>query len=400
MSGGASNMTSVPLTFTTGQLPAGLKIAPFKVGQPATLGDIPAPMIFHILVPTPSRILANPIATDLAGHLMWYYDTLHSDLTTIWPVRIISGGTILLLGQDKYRTTGDDVLREVDLAGNPVRETNLDAVNAQLALRGQEPIYMFHHDALRLPNGDTAVLASTQNRVDGHNVMGDMILVLDSNLQVVWTWDIFDHLTPPATFPPGTPTCLATVALCGLPDRKAIDWSHGNGLDWSAQDGNLILSLRNISLVIKIDYQNGGGTGQVLWRLGQGGDFTLHSTDPYPWFSQQHNANYVDATTMAVFDDGNTRCQNGKVKGCQSRGQVYTLDEQHHIATLTVNANLGTFWLALGSAQGLSNGDFFFAGGIGPVSRETEISPDGTSVYELYSPVPVYRAYRIPGMSF
>ena len=34
-----------------------------------------------------------------------------------------------------------------DLAGNPVRETNLAAVNAQLAALGHETIYGFHHDA-------------------------------------------------------------------------------------------------------------------------------------------------------------------------------------------------------------------------------------------------------------
>ena len=28
------------------------------------------------------------------------------------------------------------------------------------------------------------------------DVLGDMILVLDRDLQVVWTWDAFDHLDP------------------------------------------------------------------------------------------------------------------------------------------------------------------------------------------------------------
>ncbi len=33
--------------------------------------------------------------------------------------------------------------------------------------------------------------------------------------------------------------------------------------------------MRNQSWILKIDYANGTGTGNVLWKLGQDGDFTL-----------------------------------------------------------------------------------------------------------------------------
>ena len=89
-------------------------------------------------------------------------------------------------------------MREIDLAGNPLRETNIDAVNAQLTARGQETIYGFHHEFLRLPNGDIATLGWTQRTVDVGGTptryAGDMLMVLDEDLQVVWTWDAFDHL--------------------------------------------------------------------------------------------------------------------------------------------------------------------------------------------------------------
>ncbi|HWE64013.1 MAG TPA: aryl-sulfate sulfotransferase, partial [Chloroflexota bacterium] len=406
LSSGKTSTTSPQITFTTGKVPAGLKIASFTVPlAPTAKAYVKSPLTFHALNPSPSPALANPVATDLSGHLVWYYDTLHSGLAEIWPVHIVPGGTALLFGRNRSHATGDNVFREVDLAGDTVRETNIDAVSAQLARRGQEPIYEFHHDALRLPDGDTAVLGATQKKVNGHDVMSDMVVVLDTGFQVVWNWDMFDHFSPPATFPVGTPTCVIVgPALCGLPDPKSIDWTHGNGLAWSAQDGNLIVSFRNTALVIKIAYQNGHGTGKVLWRLGKGGDFSINSSDPYPWFSQQHNANYVNATDMVIYDDGNTRCQNGKVKGCHSRGQEYRVDEQHHTATLLLNADLGAFWQALGSAQGLPNGDATFAGGFagpgykGP-SKEEEFSPHGTKVYEQDTPLPVYRAYRLTALS-
>jgi arylsulfate sulfotransferase len=397
---------SAELAFTTGKPEAGLKITKFTVKQaPTARADVASPVIFHSLNPNPSPAFANPIATDLSGNLVWYYDTLHSGLSAVWPVHSFPGGTVLLLGHDTHHKTGEDVLREINLAGNVVRETNIDALNAQLTRLGKESIYEFHHDALRLPNGYTGVLGSTQKKINGKDVMTDMVLVLDGNFQVVWTWDMYDHFTPPAKWPAFIVTCDITGPfLCGLPDKKAIDWSHGNGLAYSPADGDLNVSFRNIDLVIKVDYQNGKGSGKVVWKLGKGDDFTTASKDPYPWFSKQHNPVYVNATDIVIFDDSNNRCQNGAVKGCQSRGQVWRLDEKKHTATLLLNVQLGTFWQALGSAQGLPNGNFTFTGGYPApkspmLSREVEVSPNGTKVYELDTTVPEYRSYRLTALS-
>ena len=392
---------SAPLSFTTGRPPVGLRIATFTVKQaPSAQADLKSPVIFHMLNPDPSPTLANPLATDLGGNLVWYYDTQRSGLTEIWPTRVLSGGTFLIYGRDRSRTTGDDVFREVDLAGDTVRETTIDAVNAQLAGRGQSPIYSFHHDALRLPNGYTAVLGAAQKKVADHEVEGDMVVVLDTNLQVTWAWNAFDHLTVPTTLPSGAVACANDGAsLCALPDPKAFDWTHANDIGWSAPDGDLTVSLRNLSLLIKIAYQNGHGNGSIVWRLGNGGDFALKSADPSPWFSHQHNAYLVDPGTVVLFDNSNLRCGAVKAAGCQSRGQVYKLDQQHDTATLLFDADLGSFWQALGSAQRLSNGDFTFAGGYAPPSRAVEFRPDGTKVYELDSPLAEYRAYRLGGLS-
>jgi hypothetical protein len=71
-----------------------------------------------------------------------------------------------------------------------------------------------------------------------------------------------------------------------------------------------------------------------LWRLGQGGDFTVNSTDPNPWFSHQHNAHYLDDSTLILFDNGNTRRASGP--NADSRGQVWKLDEQTITAALVL----------------------------------------------------------------
>ena len=54
---------------------------------------------------------------------------------------------------------------------------------------GKPSITDFDHDAIRLPNGDTAVLATTQKVIDVNGTpttyVGDMVLVLDKNFQVI-----------------------------------------------------------------------------------------------------------------------------------------------------------------------------------------------------------------------
>jgi hypothetical protein len=299
-----------------------------------------------------------------------------------------------------------DVMREIDLAGNAVRETNMDAVNAELNARGYRPIFTFTHDVERLPNGDTAVLCATERSIDingtASEYVGSTIVVLDKNLQVSWAWDAFDHLDVnrgpilgELLVPGGADQLNAST-----PVLPAVDWLHSNAVSWSPEDGNLVVSMRHQDWVIKIDYANGAGDGHVIWRLGQGGDFTVNSTDPDPWFSHQHNAHYIDDHTLILFDNGNTRRASDPT--AHSRGQVWTLDEQTMTATLVVNADLGSYSGALGAAQRLSNGDYSFTLGtngqpppVRPPAHTVEVRPDGAKVYDLAANTPEYRTFRM-----
>jgi hypothetical protein len=91
------------------------------------------------------------------------------------------------------------------------------------------------------------------------------------------------------------------------------DWTHANTIAYSADDGDVVLSLRNQSWIIKIDYANGVGKGDVVWRLGYQGDFSLRdSSSPADWFFAQHDTNFFrdqlsQQSRLAVFDNGNNR---------------------------------------------------------------------------------------------
>ncbi len=103
---------------------------------------------------------------------------------------------------------------------------------------------------------------------------------------------------------------------------------------------------------------------------------------------------------MEIFDDGNVRC-NGAAEGtCDSRGQVYQLNEQTMVATQTLNGDVGVFAVAQGSAQRLTNGNFNFSTGLvtsppPPHAQDVELLPDGTRTYALQVNAPEYRAWRL-----
>ena len=405
--GVTDKQTAPPVFFTTGSLPTELVFPQFTLVQPpGPFSDLSQDMALHLGAGRdPADLHVNLLATDLAGNPLWYYDPRGSGVF-VWSVSLVSGGTALLLSRDQYRATGYNVLREIDLAGNRVRETNVDAVNAQLEAMGLPVIYSFHHDAQRLPDGGTAVLAYSQKTLDVNGVptdfMGSTLLVLDGNFQVVWTWDGFDYLDP-RQLPYAGRMCRDSYgdAFCPVPDPAAIDYLHANAVAWSPGDGNLLVSSYTQSRVFKIDYQGGAGDGHIIWTLGDGGDFAIHGDDPYPWFSNQHNAHYIDDHTLVVYDNGVTRCNLGY--NCDSRGQVLVLDENAMEATLVVNADLGGASYALGSGQLLSNGNYVFESGFlfsgtTPYSQTIEVLPDGTSTYVLQRGDVEYRAARLSGL--
>jgi arylsulfate sulfotransferase len=349
----------------------------------------------------PNRVLlqdvlfTNPFATDLNGNVVWYYPGTPSFLTRPEP-----GGYFFGIVQDPNGDPALQLLLEFDLTGMTVLQTNAARVNEQLAELGKRRINSFHHEARRLPDGKVLVLAGLEqilNNVQGSgpvDVLGDMIIVLDRSLKVVWTWDAFDHLDPArrATL---DDICAPGVCPPLRLARAANDWTHAKSVQ-QTPDGNLLLSVRSQDWILKIDYENGEGGGEVIWRLGKDGDFRMISADPNPWFSHQHDPHFLaDNKTLLLFDNGNFRRDTDA--NANSRGQVIQVDERNRTATLAFNQNLGQYSFALGSANILPNGDYHFDNGFLPdtSAMSMEFDPSGNLVYALQTRGPAYRSFRM-----
>ena len=374
------------LSVTTGEVPSGFPISTMLQAPPAPPED---GVVLY------SNLFGPPFATDEAGRVIWYYSGGYTLLT-----RPESGGRFLALVSAQPTAGFGQILREIDVAGNTLRETNTTRVNEQLAAMGKRAIGVFHHDAISLGNGGVAVLASTEQIMSGVqgpgpvDIIGDLIVVLDRDFQVVWTWDAFDHLDPHRQATLGE-TCPALGCPPISLAASAHDWLHGNALEL-ASDGNLLYSSRHQDWIVKIDFQGGRGAGDVIWRLGKDGDFQINSSDPSPWFSHQHGPRLAPGGgLLAVFDDSNLRQRADK--NAHSRGQVLQLDEENKIATLAVNVDLGGFSFAVGNAQPLREGGYLFDVGWLPdmTCRVAVVDSSGNALEARRVSAPQYRSFRM-----
>jgi hypothetical protein len=390
---GAKFVTGPDVTFTTGELPAGLYSDTVVV---PSLNAASNPILLG------GPLGAHPVANDLAGNVLWYGPEGMTFLTSAEP-----GGEFWGIAEDPGTDASHQVVRKYDLTGMTLLETNAARVSEQLQAMGKRAVTGFHHDARSISGGRVVVLASVEQiltDVQGPgpvDVLGDMIVVLDKDLNVVWTWDAFDNLDPHRAAVLGE-TCPTAGCPAFYQAATANDWTHGNAVQLTA-DGNFLYSTRSQDWLVKIAFDGGSGDGHIIWRLGRGGDFQINSSDPFPWFSHQHDGNFEhgDPTRLMVFDDGNTRV--AEMKGGNSRGQVLQIDEENRIVTPILNADLGVYSMAVGSARRLRDGNYHFDAGFvmenGTIdSYSFEIDPAGVVQYEAHQDVILYRTFRMTDM--
>jgi hypothetical protein len=435
--------------FTAGPLPTNIPFPVFTVlVPPGPQTDTAEPVILWGLSELGMETQWRDVATDLAGNIVWYYATpsQQPDLLT----RPLAGGGMLTL-QDgaawNPATQNGQLLRQIDLAGNIVRETNTGAIQQQLLALGAAdggpcntipspaPVGAaclggFHHEAITLPNGGVALLTSvekifqagTQGDTSGLpvDIVGDMIVVLDAGWQVAWYFDAFEHAGGPPqldidrsavlgeTCAAGEAGCPPILLLGAGIAPLAKDWLHGNSIYYWQQTGDFVWSSKDQDWVTKVAYGNGKGTGNILWRMGLDGDFSFSgSADPWPWFSHQHDVSLIgNGGTVLLFDNGDTRIAPPPIglgstgcepSDCHSRGMALQFSETTMTVTPLLSLDLGVYSPADGSAQTLSNGNYFFQA---PLVFTTEgirnyaIEIDGVEVQGPEG----YRGWRMPNL--
>ena len=411
--------TDTDRTFTTGALPGPMTSQPppsiSSVQFPAisvtlpTPGLTPSPGVELLSLTTTANAGAavQAVATDLKGNIIWYCPGF------AFPIKPMQNGHFLVVANSD--------VQEIDLSCKVVRDVSVAQVNQSLQSNGYSFIIppplgllgggQFHHDVLVLPNGHWIALAQIAKMfpdLPGYgaiNVVGDAVVDIDPTGNVAWAWSSFDHLD------------VRRYPYFGLPD-----WTHSNALIYTA-DGNLLVSMRHQAWILKLDYANGTGSGDILWKLGPAvtalgevGDFTLSNGDSTQWFYAQHFPDVLSVNgskfTMAVYDNGDFRigsdgtfCGPPTATACYSRATIFDVDESTHVADLTWQYLPGFYSFWGGSVGVLSNGDFEFDSSAafttvtGAQINEVTQTNSPQIVWQMnITGVSAYRGYRIPSL--
>ncbi len=405
--------------FTTGALPAG-RAPNITITVPP--GPQTSPGIELLDLDNGfSAAGTNPLeclATDLEGNVIWYYDisTIPGVSTvseTCFPMKLLSNGHMKVVVGGIVPNAPVSEVQEIDLAGNVISQLTTPQLNSMLAAIGSPIVSAgFHHDFAVLPNGHTVYIVMQLQNVTlagattPTSVTGDALVDIDTNGNIAWTWSAFDHLdvnNHPFQFP---------------------DWTHSNALIYSLSDANLILSCRNLSAVMKIDYRDGTGPGDIIWTLGPYGDFTLqNSTGPSDWFYNEHYPNIISPNSvgdfeLAVWDNGNSRpdpitglpCQTSTAApgggACYSRALFLDLDEPARTASIAWQDNLSPIFAdCCGNINLLSTGNVDLgAGGASffpPATEALEVTQQASPqvVWQMnISNQFSYRILRLPSL--
>jgi arylsulfate sulfotransferase len=420
-------ITDKDQTFKTGAVPAGF---PTNITATTASGMTPQPGVE--LFDTLSQVFA----TDLQGNIIWTY--LFSDRlpgSTPYPAKMMPNGHIIMgiapVSQTVLTSPAtnqtQDVIREIDLAGNTVKELTMAQLNAALAANGfvenntksnPKPtmkLAVFSHDLTVLPNNHLLLLIADErpcSDVPGctgaPNILGDVVVDVDENFNPVWAWNEFD-----------------TLDVTRQPEKGALgfpDWTHSNALTYSPDDGNFLVSIRHQNWVVKVNYQDGKGDASIMWRLGYQGDFALKGgTDPYDWFYDQHYPTFVSSNTSGSFqltlmDNGDARpvrpgCDNATTAPnttppCQyTSTPILTIDETAKTATIDFQHRLpnSLYSSFAGNTEILANGNMEYAINPGAAGGASvyEITKDSnqSAVWQEQFPGQfIYRIVRLPSL--
>jgi arylsulfate sulfotransferase len=424
-----SSFNDSDFTFTTGALPPNV-LPPITAAT--TTGMTPQPGVELVDTVTVLGGVQIVFVTNLAGNVIWTY--LPSGISTgPNPIKLLPNGHFLI-NYSGQPDGSSSVIQEIDLAGNVIWQMTAANLNTALAAATcaecKVTVIGTHHDLVSLPNGHLIVIAATTETLgDGTTPTGDVIIDLgdmenvggnnpNHTPQPVWAWNEFNHFDTnrrPYSYP---------------------DWTHTNAVIYSKDDGNLIISSRHQNWLVKIDYNNGAGAGDILWKMGavlstdttpeDTADFALLNADGTPdtnqedWFFAQHGPSFVSTNTtgkfsLVLFDNGDDRGVVDVVGGtcgvtgqpaCFSTVPLFNIDETAKTATFVVNPTTPDYSFFGGNAETLDNGNIEYdecasvplPGSAASVFEVTQAASPQT-VWQMHiTGQNAYRAFRVPSL--
>ena len=360
-------LRSEPMGFETGSLPEPWLTGELSVNQ--TDAVQPGWTIANIFIAAVSPVVA--VMLDEQGRTTWYHIHDGEDGAADIQVSWIDQTRELLVGPHvapeersfQISLTGEISWQGPEQTGSP---GHLNIQDGQL-----------HHVLTRLSNGDTLSVRSSIRDVDGDEVQGDVVVQLSWDNQEVWSWDTFEHIeySPESVY-------------------MGLWWTHVNSVDVDLDQDVAYVNSWVQGQLWKVDRSS----GEILWTLGEQGDFAADPHHDDPWFAYAHSFDAIGPGRFLVYD-------NGSMQRARTRVLEYQLDEDTMQAEIVwewppEGHSLDWFTVATGDVDLLDNGNRL-------ITAETtllEVSEAGDLVWrfdwaELDHQVRSYQSARIPALA-
>jgi hypothetical protein len=244
-----------------------------------------------------------------------------------------------------------------------------------------------HHDGRLLKNGNIVLICASElpndlaKRVRGGRpgteapegrMWADSVIELTTAGRVVWEWHAWEHLDPERD------------GLTALQDERS-EWTHANAV-FEQPDGDLLVSFRNISTLVRIDRRSGA----IAWKLGA------------PPLAGQHCPTLLANGHILLYDNGPHRLDESF-----PFSRVLEIDPATRAIVWKYQETrpFNFFSPRISSAQRLPNGNTLV--NEGNFGRMFEVTADGEVVWEYVNPYfgpstavaklqqnSVFRAYR------
>lgn len=372
MSTNSAGSGSAEGTYTSGELPEGLPVA---TQTTADTSGAQAGWTLTNIMPTREGVTSQGMGFagrdpgiiamyDMEGLVVWYFVNGNTpDARGDVSAQMLPNQNLLL------GPSSNEPAKEIDLSGNVIWQGPPPAPSGSSTDPNIAPM---SHGVTKLENGNYVIF---RNLANSARVTGALLQELTPENEVVWSWNLFDHVE--------------------LPADATGDWCHPNSVTVDSANDVFYLSCRYQGII----KAKRSGDQAVLWVLGGelGGDFTFDPATAA--VTDQHDPEIHADGTIMVFDNnyGATVPPPGSPT---SRVIEFKLDEGTMVATPTFefpgnysvddwykNTWLAPYW---GDADRLANDNVLVTAGFRSPTEKTrifEVRPtDGQVVWQLTLP--------------
>ncbi len=342
--------------FETDSLPSGLPTFTVNASNNPSSG-----YVMLGLTPTPTSGPSAAVILSNEGEIVWYrkFDGPVTDFQRQPNGRFTAYSTL----------AGVSHFFEMDVLGNIVNEYSAQTTSEtgvhELRVVGIAEYYLYATDFRTMDL--TGIGGLSNARVRGMTIEGN------TTASTPFRWSTFDHLQ--------VTDAASDISLTGA---NVNPW-HANAIEID-NDGNILVSFRNMDEVTKINRQ----TGDIIWRLGGENNQFTFINDPLNGFSHQHGIRRLANGNILLFDNGNLHVPP------VSRAVEYDIDETALTANMVWEYRNATplYGFALGFAHRNENGNTLIC--YGAAQRILEVDAPGTIRWDISTPGNFpYRAFRI-----